>query len=101
MRATPMAVFMSRSTEEYRFNAVTTEASMTHSNKVVQQAIFLYCHSIGHLLRNPNEPNRAKEAYDIALEASIKRNFDPCLNDWFKLSKDMNAAQDEKQKIVI
>ena len=102
MRATPMAVYMSRSTEDEMFKEVTTEVSMTHPNKVVQQAIFLYCHSIGHLLRHPNNPNRAQEAYNIAQEASIRRNFDPCLNEWLKLSQDMNAGQDKKpNKIVI
>ena len=42
MRATPMAVFMSRASEEERFNAVVKDVSMTHPNQVVQQAVYLY-----------------------------------------------------------
>lgn len=68
MRATPMAVLGAgmqgmnpTKMEDYADlqEYVALDAGHTHPQKLVHDAIFLYCLAIGHLLRNPLEKDRA------------------------------------------
>lgn len=63
---------------------------MTHPNKVVQHAIFVYCDSIGYLLRNPQEKDRAKKAFEKAEEMA---QLVPSVKDWLLESKHIDNSE--------
>lgn len=43
---------------------------MTHPNVTVHDAIVCYCEAIHYLLNNPSDNNRAKVAYEKAVESA-------------------------------
>jgi hypothetical protein len=60
MRCTPMVVFTASVTdEEDVYNAIIADVKMTHPNKLVQEAIWIYTVAIHHLLNNPTNHDRA------------------------------------------
>lgn len=70
---------------------------MTHPSLVVQEAIFLYCHSIAYLLENPESPNRAQEAF----EEANKIVKDEACREWLNLSLEMSKSQKESEENII
>lgn len=71
MRCTPMVVFTaSVSNVDDIKQAIISDIKMTHPNKLVQEAIWIYSIAIQYLLNNPTVHNRAQSAYDIALQMS-------------------------------
>jgi ADP-ribosyl-[dinitrogen reductase] hydrolase len=71
MRITPLAVFTAglSSSQKLR-DIIVADVSMTHPNLIVQDAIICYCEAIHYLLNNPNDKDRAKRAFELALESS-------------------------------
>lgn len=69
MKLAPLAVWTSSlsSVEELK-TAVVADVEFTHSNKLVQLICYVYCASINFLLNNPLDPDRATQAYEIAIQ---------------------------------
>ena len=60
MRSTPMVVFTASVTDaEDIKQAIIADVKMTHPNKLVQEAIWIYSIAIHHLLKNPTIQTRA------------------------------------------
>ena len=68
MRVTPLAVWCSKLTNEEVEKATKADASITHSQQLVHNVIATYVVGIKYLIQNPGEANRAKLAYEAALE---------------------------------
>ena len=105
MRNTPLAVWASglESAEDV-YKAIVSDVSMTHPNRLVHSAIFLYALSIKYLLNNKDIENRAQEAFKIAqdfAENSEMANYtDPhtyeSCSKWLKLSIELNENAKKK-----
>ena len=53
MRLTPLAVFLAGVTDlSLKKHLIKMEQSMTHANRLAQDAAFIYCEAIGYLLNN-------------------------------------------------
>ena len=64
MRATPMAVFISKLKDvEPMMKAVKADVEFTHCNKIVTEAIFLYCYTIALLIQNHDDDDRAAKVF--------------------------------------
>ena len=44
------------------------DVEFIHSNSLVKLICYIYCSSINFLLNNPNDPDRARKAYDLAVQ---------------------------------
>ena len=68
-----MAVFTSSVTNDDDIkNAILADVEMTHPNPLVKEAIWIYQCSIHYLLNNLTHPNRAENAYNLAVQMSYK-----------------------------
>jgi ADP-ribosylglycohydrolase len=71
MRCTPMAVFTAGLTnKDDIIKAILSDVKMTHPHQLVHEAIYIYQLAIHHLLNNINNPDRAQEAFNQALQSS-------------------------------
>lgn len=64
-----MAVWASSlySTDDFK-KAIYADVEFIHSNDLIKLVCFIYSNSIRYLLNNPTDPDRAQEAFNIALE---------------------------------
>lgn len=74
MRCMPHAIFGANMAKAGKFRElkqlVLGEAKFVHANKIVHEAIFVYIAAMAYLLNNPDDPNRAQAAFDLALKLS-------------------------------
>ena len=83
MRCTPMAVFLAAlvgqrgDSQEVQqanlaklYEAAAADVNFTHSNMLVTACIFLYQVAIGYLLNNPDEKDRAQNAFNLVYKLS-------------------------------
>jgi ADP-ribosylglycohydrolase len=59
MRVTPLAIFASALEPIDMLAAISADAEMTHPNKLVHEAIFVYTYAISFLVNNPALPGRS------------------------------------------
>ena len=65
MKIAPMIIWSSKLTKEETQKAIYSEVKFLHSNKMVQQAIYVYAMAVRYLLNNPGEN---MQAFNIAME---------------------------------
>lgn len=74
MRCMPHAVFLANAAkaEKYQevYELVSIEANFVHAHKIVHEACFVYIVAVTHLLNNPDAPDRAQVAFDLAYKLS-------------------------------
>ena len=71
MRCTPLAVFTAGVNNQSDIKkAILSEVKMTHPNKLVQEAVYIYQCTIHYLLNNLNKKDRAQQAFNQALKLS-------------------------------
>jgi len=70
MRCTPMAVFAKNLSKENARDLIESDVAMTHPNQIIKDMIYTYCITIAYLLNNPDEPDRAQNAFDMAMQES-------------------------------
>jgi len=93
MRVTPLAVWSSTLEKDDVYLAIKADVEFTHSNLLVQNAVFIYSMAIHCLLNKADKENRAEIAFIIALELSksSKGNYvspstnESCLR-WLKIA---------------
>lgn len=69
MKCTPLAVWAAElvKTENYAKlkELCAADCGWIHPNPIVHDTVFLYCVALGHLLSNPTDPNRARDAFNL------------------------------------
>ena len=65
-----MAIYTSLLEPSVAQQCIEHDVAFLHPNQTVKDAIFLYCIAIHHLVNNPNDPDRAKKAFNVAFERS-------------------------------
>lgn len=94
MRITPLAVWLSDITDIKQIKkAVVADVELTHPDKLVHDAIFIYCIAIRYLLKKSYVLDRAQKVYDLALETAqsdlgnFVDEYGQSCNKWLQLSK--------------
>lgn len=74
MRCMPHSIFGANLAKAKKYkelkSLVQGEVQFVHGNKLVHESIFVYIVSMAYLLNNPDESNRSKKAFDLALKLS-------------------------------
>ena len=88
--------------------AIFADVEMTHSNPLVKEAIWIYTVVIHHLLNNPDTPDRAEAAFELALRLSQKGTEMPDLigvkqsvGKWLMLAAELSDMTDAKQALLL
>ena len=92
MRCTPIPIWGLNLSDEEVFEAGVADTELTHSNKIPQQVVGLYCLAIKHLLNGSSRKEAYEKVYQFTLEKKLM-----VLN-WFTDIIDENLTQD---KIVV
>ena len=78
MRCMPHAIFLAdlAKAEKYKemYDLISMEVNITHGQKMVHEAIFVYIVALCHILNNPDAPDRGKVAFEKAY-ALAKSDF--------------------------
>lgn len=93
MRCMPHAVFnagLESAKKYYELKRlITGESCFVHSNPIVHEAILVYVVSLAHLFNNPNDPQRAQTAFNLALDLSkdsiantVDQQYGESVNKW-------------------
>lgn len=86
-----MAVFGSKLTLEELREITDHDVKMTHPDKVVQDAVFIYCATIQWLLNNKDKADRSKlvmEEIDKIVD-DPERKIDHKVREWLNESKSL------------
>lgn len=74
MRCMPHAIFAANLVQAGKYREVkelaVADAKFVHANKIVHEAILVYVVAMAHLLNNPDDANRGKDAFDLAMKLS-------------------------------
>ena len=80
MRIMPLAVWSSTLFEQpiEVYDALIADSELTHANRLVTSAIFIYGIAVNYLLNFVDDPNRAKGAFDHAMKLTetIQGNYE-------------------------
>ena len=69
MKLSPLAVWTSSLEDAQEIKkAVYADVEFIHSNELVKLICYIYTSSMNYLLNNPKDPNRAKKAYELAVQ---------------------------------
>ena len=114
MKLAPLAVWTSSlSSVEILKSVVIADVEFIHSNELVQLICYVYSASVNFLLNNPNDPDRALQAYEIAVqltesELSVIDSTDSemrtclvCLMIARQLSEEHDNQQKQKNQVGI
>ena len=116
MRIMPMAVWASSLKDAKEVcDALIADTDLTHANRLVKSATFIYGMALYYLLNQPTDKNRGRKAFDLAFELSetAEGNFeDPDTNEtckqWLYMSEELansiateeEANQDQEAKRI-
>lgn len=70
----PHAIFAANLVKNRKYSLlkelVVADSKFTHVRPVVHEAIFVYIVAMAYLLNNPDDPNRGRAAFDLAMKLS-------------------------------
>ena len=85
MRITPLAVWAAGIRDEnIHQQVIEADVSMTHSNKTVKNAIWIYCQAIRLLLNGVTNVNTV---YDYTIKLCNDFKLQNCVQDWLETAK--------------
>ena len=91
MRATPLAVWASKIEDmDTLQKLVSMDVMFTHGSETVHQSVLIYSATIGYLIRNASNPDKATGALKFAKTLAEDKGSKQCL-EWLELSESLAA----------
>ena len=85
MRCTPIAAFSHLLSTDDLHKVVISDGNFTHSHPNVTSSVFMYCYTIGHLIKYAENPDRAALAYNSTYNLCKEKGTEE-VRQWMELS---------------